>query len=78
MDRLAAVLVETVSTGQLSLSHAQAARIKSLWAGLAEADRRPINFGGLPRATAIRGRFQRRYRTGGIVGVEAVGRYVMA
>ena len=78
IDRLAAVLLETAGTGQLSLSHAQAARIRALWVGLEEADRRPIKFGGLPRATTVRGSFHRRYRTGGVVGVEAVGRYVTA
>ena len=63
VDKLAAVSLETAGTGQLSLPHAQAARIKALWIGLEEA---------------VRGSSHRRYRTGGVVGVEAVGRYVTA
>lgn len=71
VDRLAAVLLETRG---LSVSGVQANRIRELWSTLDPMDRRPLEFGGLPRRTRVRGRFQRRYRTGGHVGVEAVGR----
>ena len=71
VDRLAAVLLE--SRG-LAVTDVQAARIRELWHKLEPADRRPLEFGGLPRRTKVRGRFQRRYRTGGYAGVEAVGR----
>ena len=73
-DQLAAVLVEHGE--RLSLTALQAERIRRLWGQLEEVDRRPLQFGGVPRRTAVRGRFKRRYRQGGHAGVEAVGRSV--
>ena len=75
VDQLAAVLVE--HGDRLSLTALQADRIRRLWGQLEELDRRPLQFGGVPRRTSVRGRFQRRYRPGGHVGVEAVGRSVI-
>ena len=76
VDQLAAVLVE--HGDRLSLTALQADRIRRLWGQLEEADRRPLQFGGVPRRTTSRGRFKRRYRPGGHAGVEAVGRSVMS
>ena len=75
VDRLAACLL--ASSG-LALTHTQADRIGELWALLEPADRKALKFGGLPRRTQVRGRFHRRYRTGGYAGVEAMGRSVTA
>ena len=58
VDQLAAVLVQHGEG--LSLTPLQADRIRGLWGQLEEMDRRPLQFGGVPRRTTVRGRYNDR------------------
>ena len=73
MDKLAGALVKLKG---LSITNLQAVEIQQLYHDLHEFDKRPLEFQPRPRLPS-RGRFGRKKRESGYVGVDAMQRYML-